>query len=270
MNNIKKSLKFILSPVRKIFTKLFIDTSLLDSYVNERIWHETNAFRWASAYIVKNQISGDYLEFGVWKGNSFIEAYKQIESYSEMFYAPNSTLGKSGIAVENNFKKIRYHAFDSFEGLSASSSIDQPLQYFEGNYRAEEEVFIEKIKEAKLDLSRVTTTKGWFNESLTPEAANKLSLKEVAIAYIDCDLYEPALDALNFITPFIKQGSILIFDDWFRNKGNPNQGVQGAVLKWLENNNKFFLQHYYSCDTRTTLFIVQESVGKTDSNINSV
>ena len=62
---------------------------------------------------------------------------------------------------------------------------------------------------------------------------------EVAIAYIDCDLYDPALDTLNFITPFIKQGTILIFDDWFRNKGNPHQGVQGAVLKWLENNKRF-------------------------------
>ena len=270
MKYIKKFLKFILTPLRKLFTKLFIDTSLLDSYVNERIWHETNAFRWAAAYIVKNQISGDYLEFGVWKGNSFIEAYQQIESYSEMFYAPNSTLGKSGMDVENIFKKIRYHAFDSFEGLSASPSGDQPLQYFEGNYKAEEELFIDKLTEAKLDLTRVTTTKGWFSESLNSKTAEELSLMEVAIAYIDCDLYDPALDALNFITPFIKQGTILIFDDWFRNKGNPYQGVQGAVLKWLENNKEFFLQHYYSCDTRTTLFIVQKNIEKTDININAV
>ena len=121
-----------------------------------------------------------------------------------------------------------------------------------------------------MDLTRVTTTKGWFSESLNSKTAEELSLTEVAIAYIDCDLYDPALDALNFITPFIKQGTILIFDDWFRNKGNPHQGVQGAVLKWLENNKEFFLQHYYSCDTRTTLFIVQKNIEKTDININAV
>tara|TARA_B100001250_G_scaffold65148_1_gene51604 strand:- start:18603 stop:19403 length:801 start_codon:yes stop_codon:yes gene_type:complete len=266
MNLLKKLLK----PLRKIFTKALIDPSAFDNHINRRIWHETNAFRWAAAYVVKNQISGDYLEFGVWKGNSFIEAFNQIEEYSDMFYSPTSTLGKSDMSIENTFKNMRFHAFDSFEGLSASTTGNEPLQYFEGNYKAEEEVFLNRLKEAKLDLSRVTTTKGWFNESLTVDTAKNISLKDVAIAYIDCDLYEPALDSLNFITPYIKSGTILVFDDWFRNKGNPKEGVQGAVLKWLESNPNIYLQHYYSCDTRTTLFIVQTGTDKTDKNINSV
>ena len=266
MNLIKK----ILKPFRILFTKILIDPNVFNKHINRRIWHETNAFRWAAAYLVKNQISGDYLEFGVWKGNSFIEAFNQIEDYSEMFYSPNSTLGKSDLSVDNIFKKMHYHAFDSFEGLSASTSGNEPLQYFEGNYKAKEEVFLSNLKEAKVDLARVTTTKGWFNESLTDEAAKKISLNDVAIAYIDCDLYGPALDSLNFITPFIKTGTILVFDDWFRNKGNPKEGVQGAVLNWLENNSNIYLQHYYSCDTRTTLFIVQKNSKKTDNNINSV
>ena len=119
-------------------------------------------------------------------------------------------------------------------------------------------------------MSRVTITKGWFNETLTKETAKELKLKEVAISYIDCDLYEPALDALNFITPFIKTGTILVFDDWFRNKGNVNEGVQGAVLRWLRENENIFLQHYYSCDTRTALFIVQMDGEKIDNKINSI
>ena len=105
---------------------------------------------------------------------------------------------------------------------------------------------------------------------MNKETSKKLSLKEVAISYIDCDLHEPALDALNFITPFIKTGTVLIFDDWFRNKGNVNEGVQGAVLRWLRENENIFLQHFYSSDTRTTLFIVQMDAEKTDKNINSV
>jgi len=262
--------KKFLNPFRKIFTKIFIDPSVLDGYLKRKIWHETNAFRWAAAYIVKNQVKGDYLEFGVWKGNSFIEAYNQIEDYSEMFYAPNSTVGKSNIVVENIFKNMRYHAFDSFEGLPASDSENKPIQYFEGNYKAEEALFIDRLKEADLDMSRVTTTKGWFNDSLSSETANKLSLKEIAIAYIDCDLKEPALDSLNFIKPFLKNGSVLIFDDWFRNGGNSKEGVQGAANEWLEKNPDIHLQHFYSCDTRTVLFIVQFNGNKTDNQINSV
>ena len=66
-----ETIKKLLAPFRKFITKLIIDPSVLNSHINRRIWHETNAFRWASGYLVKNQISGDYLEFGVWKGNSF-------------------------------------------------------------------------------------------------------------------------------------------------------------------------------------------------------
>ncbi len=270
MKKIKGVIKFIIFPLRKIFTKLFIEPSVLDSHINRRIWHETNAFRWASAYIVKNQISGDYLEFGVWKGNSFIESYNQIEEYSRMFYAPDSTLGKGDKDLTNMFDEMRFHAFDSFEGLSSSSNSNEPVQYFKGNYKAEESLFRKRLEEAQIDMSRVTITKGWFNETLIKETSKKLSLKEVAISYIDCDLHEPALDALNFITPFIKTGTVLIFDDWFRNKGNVNEGVQGAVLRWLRENENIFLQHFYSSDTRTTLFIVQMDAEKTDKNINSV
>ena len=263
-------IKKILSPLRKIITKLLIEPSILDSHINRRIWHETNAFRWAAAYLVKNQITGDYLEFGVWKGNSFIESYNQIQDYSKMFYAPGSTLGKSGKDLTNKFENMRFHAFDSFEGLSSSSNGNEPIQYFEGNYKAEESLFRSKLEEAQLDMSRVTITKGWFSETLNKETAKKINLKEVAISYIDCDLYEPALSALNFITPYVKTGTILIFDDWFRNKGNVNEGVQGAALKWQQDNENIYLQHYYSCDTRTALFILQVNGKKIDQNINSV
>tara|TARA_B100002052_G_scaffold251894_1_gene240245 strand:+ start:392 stop:1192 length:801 start_codon:yes stop_codon:yes gene_type:complete len=265
-----KIIKRILSPFRKIITKLLIEPSMLDSHINKRIWHETNAFRWAASYLVKNQIKGDYLEFGVWKGNSFIEAYNQIQDYSKMFFSPRSTLGRGNKDLTNIFENMRFHAFDSFEGLSYSSNTNKPIQYFEGNYKAEEALFRSKLEEAQLDMSRVTITKGWFNETLKEELAKNLNLKEVAISYIDCDLYEPALEALNFITPYVRTGTILIFDDWFRNKGNTNEGVQGAALKWQSENENIYLQHFYSCDTRTALFIVQVNGEKVDGRINSI
>ena len=263
-------MKKFLSRLRRIITKLLIDPGFLDSHINRRIWHETNAFRWASAYVTKNQISGDYLEFGVWKGNSFIEFYNQIEAYSEMFYGPGGTLRKSGRNIPNMFKDMRFHAFDSFEGLSKPSSGNESIQYFEGNYKAEETLFRERLQEAKIDLSRVTITKGWFSDTLTQKTAKKLNIKDIAICYIDCDLIEPAKSALNFITPYLKTGSILIFDDWFRNKGYTNQGIQGAALDWLAENKNIFLQHYYNSDTRTVLFIVQMDGSKKDFQINSV
>ena len=51
---------------------------------------------------------------------------------------------------------------------------------------------------------------------------------------------------------------MLILDDWFRNGGVKKNGVQGAVLDWLENNQDIHLQHYHSSDTRTATFIVRK------------
>ena len=266
MNFIKK----ILGPFRYFFTKLFVDPSLLNSHINNRIWHETNAFRWAAAYIIKNQIEGDYLEFGVWKGNSFIESYSQIKEYSQMFYSPNSTLAKGNKLVKNQFFDMRFHAFDSFEGLSESNNGNEPIQYFPGNYQADKETFIDRITNAGLDLEKVTVTQGWFDKTLNSKTAEAIDLKKVSISYIDCDLYEPALQALRFITPYLQNGTVLVFDDWFRNKGNPEDGVQGATILWLRENENINLQHFYNADTRTAVFIVQKNSSKYDAKINSV
>ena len=103
----------------------------------------------------------------------------------------------------------------------------------------------------------MTITPGWFSETLSEETARSLALTKICAVYIDCDLREPAADALDFITPYIQSGTVLILDDWFRNRGSMKEGVQGAVLEWLSKNPTIALQHFYSCDTRTALFIVQ-------------
>ena len=153
--------------------------------------------------------------------------------------------------------------FDSFEGLPETKNDSNPIQYFPGAYSASENLFRDRLINAGLDMEKVTITKGWFNESLNKNTANALSLDKVAIAYIDCDIYESSVDVLEFITPFLQTGSVLVFDDWFRNKGITSTGVQGAVLEWLERNSNIKLQHFYNSDTRTALFIV-----KIDSKIN--
>ena len=58
MNKIKELIKYIIFPLRKFFTKFLIEPSVLDYHINRRIWHETNAFRWASGYLVKKSDLG--------------------------------------------------------------------------------------------------------------------------------------------------------------------------------------------------------------------
>jgi len=249
----KKYIKHLFKPLAVMFTKLFFDLDTIRPQLKKIYWEESNAFKWASSYIIKNQIDGDYLEFGVWKGNSFIEMYRQIKINSEIFYQNNKN--KNIEDLNNIFNEMKFHAFDSFDGLPETSS-HKPIQYFAGNYCADEQVFINNIKKNGVDISKTTITKGWFKESLTDECVDKINLKKIAIAYIDCDLFDSTTPVLKFITPFINTGTVLIFDDWFRNGGYKKRGVQGAVLDWLDKNNDITLQHYYNSDTRTAIFIV--------------
>ncbi len=251
----KKLIKLLLKPLSVIFTKLFIDIDTLRPHFKQIYWEESNAFKWAASYVVKNQVVGDYVEFGVWKGNSFIEMYQQMKTNSEIFYQNNKK--KDVQNLHNIFDRMRFHAFDSFEGLPNTTS-EKPIQYFPGNYSADEKIFLNNIRLKGVDLDKVTTTKGWFDSCLDLRCANKINLKEIAIAYIDCDLFDSTVPVLKFILPYIKTGTVLIFDDWFRNGGVKKNGVQGAVLDWLENNQDIHLQHYHSSDTRTATFIVRK------------
>jgi len=266
MNTLTNFAKKIVRPIRRVLTKIIIEPSVLQPHISKQIWHETNAFKWASAYVIKNQIEGDYLEFGVYKGVSFIETYNQIKDYSKIFYKN----GPKSPNEKNIFNDMRFHAFDSFEGLPETKNPSNPIQYFSGAYSASEDEFRKRITQAGLDMSRVTITKGWFNESLNKDTAKNLNLSKIAVAYIDCDIYESSVDVLNFITPYLQTGSVLVFDDWFRNKGISTTGVQGAVLEWLNHNTNIKLQHFYNADTRTAVFILKFNNDNHTSHIECV
>ena len=38
---------------------------------------KASVFHWVWGYITTNQIKGDYIEFGVYQGNTFIESWRQ-------------------------------------------------------------------------------------------------------------------------------------------------------------------------------------------------
>lgn len=57
-------------------------------------------------------------------------------------------------------------------------------------------------------------------------------MTKAAIVNIDCDLYESARVVLRFIESLLTEGTVLIFDDWYTFRGNPNLGEQRAFREW--------------------------------------
>ncbi|MER9768857.1 TylF/MycF family methyltransferase [Mesorhizobium sp. M0189] len=185
-----------------------------------------------------NQLPGDYYEFGVFKGRSFIDAAGLARNYCD----------------RDLYRSMRLFAFDSFEGLPESKEAHLPAQYSKGAFSASQALFEKNCRQAGLPMDRVISIPGFFSELFA--AGRDLSVLEgskVAVAYIDCDIYEGARDALNFITGRLQTGSALVLDDWNRHHASDRYGIRRAVAEWLSVNPHIKLNHILT--TKRALFI---------------
>lgn len=163
-------------------------------------------------------LGGDYLEFGVWKGRSFARAY-QMRKYVK----------------EPKLKEMKFYAFDSFQGLPEIKGTPDTSssEFKKGDYACDIETFKSNLVSKGVNLNEVVIVPGWYDESLNEETKNKLPLKKAAIIFVDCDLYESAVTVLDFITDYVDNGTVIIFDDWFAFSGHPEKGEQRAFREWL-------------------------------------
>jgi hypothetical protein len=155
------------------------------------------------------KLEGDYLEFGVFRGTSFIMASKLAQTY--------------------NMPAMRLFAFDSFEGLPNSEG----KAFTKSEFSCSEVLFRKIIEKAGMDLSKVVIVKGFYSNSLDEDTKRKYNIK-AAIVHIDCDLYSSTKEVLNFIENIVTHGTILIFDDWdsFKDEDVENMGERKAFKEW--------------------------------------
>jgi hypothetical protein len=206
----------------------------------------------AASFIAWNQVDGDYLEFGVYKGASFATAFKAIER--------NRAIVERAVAHTPEMKRWlaarpRYFAFDGFEGLPSGEAARQ-ADYHPGAYACSEADFRRNIAAAGVDMSRVVTVPGFFDQSLVPEVKQRHGLRQAAMIFIDCDLYESTVPVLDFVTDLVGQGTIVVFQDWFRFKGSPLHGEQRACREWLERNPHLELIEYWREGPQAVAFLV--------------
>ncbi|MFQ5615237.1 MAG: TylF/MycF/NovP-related O-methyltransferase [Anaerolineales bacterium] len=179
-------------------------------------------------FIAENGIDGDILEFGVSRGGSLL----MIEQLARRLLKPRGM-------------DYRIFGFDSFEGLPEPKGIDKHVhgdatskstQFYAGEYAATEETVQRMLKENKADLSHVHLIKGWYDQVLTPALREKLEIKRVSLINVDCDFYESTVAVLKWCAPWVRQGTVIIFDDWFTYEARPDLGEQLALHQFLEQN----------------------------------
>ena len=211
---------------------------------------QANILKKCFDYLHLADLKGDYLEFGVWKGDTFSIAYH----FSQR---PNTKY-----AQENKLLNMEFYAFDSFKGLPKPELQDkkdfQQEDFTEGNYSCSKEQFIAKMKNEKVDSKRMYVISGWFKETLNKKLKQILPLKKASIVWIDCDLYSSTTHVLNFITNYLVDGSIILFDDWYSYRGRKDQGEQRAFSEWLNKNPRISVIEFQKFGWHGNSFIVHK------------
>ncbi len=200
---------FLLSPLR--YSGYFLALQNLFIYSPREVMLKT-----AMEYVAFSQLEGDYLEFGVYEGGTFVTAFH--------------------FAQRNKLDAMKFYAFDSFAGLPEIRGMDAEgvRQFQQGEYACDVDRFKRVVSRKGVDLGKVEVVPGWYDEVLNEETKRELPLKAASIVCIDCNLYESTVPVLNFVTDYLQDGTILIFDDWFCFRGHPDRGQRKAFTEWLD------------------------------------
>lgn len=183
------------------------------------------------AYLMNNNIRGNYGEFGVYKGDTFLEAISAARLFGQ--------------------SEMRFMAFDSFSGLPEIKEYDEGKIFEQGQFSFGQEDFLANLRKERVELERVDVYPGWFEQSLPSlELGGKFSF-----VYVDCDLYSSTVPVLKFLEDKLLQGALLVFDDWYC-FDSPRKGVRRAVQEWLQNNNNISLIEYNNFHWAGKSFIV--------------
>jgi hypothetical protein len=160
---------------------------------NERIVSLIRAVK----YIVANEIAGDIVECGVYKGGSILAVLKTL--------------------IRLNDSSRQVWLYDTFEGMTKPGASDVSLsrggaleEWEQGPwcYAPFEEVR-RVVLDTGYDEAKIHFVKGRVEETLPTAAPRQISLLR-----LDTDWYESTMHELNHLFPRLSRGGVIIIDDY--------------------------------------------------------
>jgi len=146
--------------------------------------------------IFEENIPGDFMETGVWRGGACIFMNAIFEA--------------------NQITDRKIFVCDSFEGLPPPdpkySADDGDNHYTLHEFLAvSREQVMSHFERYNLLNDRVVFVKGFFRDTM-PELINHTD--KIALLRLDGDMYESTIDVLNYMYPKVSTGGYVIVDDW--------------------------------------------------------
>lgn len=181
------------------------------------------------------KIRGNYLEFGIYEGTS-------------LYAALQLSLGL------DRKEPRKFFGFDSFdEGFKYFDQKDRHPFFKEGDFVSS----YEKTRRRFRAFSQVQLVKGYFEKTLNDKKVlAQFQGEKTAVLFIDCDLMNPAFLALEKTRVTLQPGTVLILDDFWAYRGNPELGTAGALKRFLKKFPRIQVRPYFHYGMGGTSFIV--------------
>lgn len=186
-------------------------------------------------------ISGDYVEFGSWGGQSLKAAYEltQLICPERQLWAFDSFLGERPASV---------YEIDSRPGLeqyvnTGPSGVD---------------AFRDACEKEGVPRDAFTAVDGYFDQTL-PHIGTDGPPRDIALAYVDCNLYTSAVTVLEFLEPRLKHGMIVAFDDYWVYSATHVSGERLALHEFLREHPEWTFVPYQEIHHVGVSYVVEDS-----------
>ena len=183
-----------------------------------------------------NGIDGDYVEFGCFRAETL-----------PLVHRINRRLPM----------KRHLWAADHFQGIPAPNSFrDLHPRWQEGRKATSEQDFIRRCRDARVPEHAYTTLPGSFSD-LNKRSARELP-NNIALAYINCYLHSQVEQVLNALEPRLKQGMMIVFDNYYANSRFHRSGDRAAFDAFRKRDHGFDFCHYRNFGFTGSAFLAEE------------
>jgi hypothetical protein len=184
-----------------------------------------------------NGISGDYVEFGSEGANTLSRAHDAIQA----------------MGVPRHL-----WAFDSFEGLppAADPRDDHPM--WRPGMGSGLDRFHELCAGYGVPRDAYTAVVGYYEDTL-PTLGDGGAPTDIALAYVDCNMYSSTVEVLRFLRPRLKHGMVVAFDDYFCWSSREPSGERVALLEFEAANPQWHFLHFKDFNWSGRAFVVEDA-----------
>lgn len=201
--------------------------------------HRAEFMRRAFHALSFNGISGDYAEFGSHGATTFALAHGEIARWRH--------------------ERLMW-AFDSFAGLpEQQGASDHHPAWKPGKMATSADDFRALCRRRGIPDGAYRTVAGYYEETLAGKAVDDPGLpRDIALAYVDCDLHSSTRTVLEFLRPRLKHGMIIAFDDYFCFSDKTVSGERLASLEVFDADSPWALLPFVQFGWHGMSFIVED------------